>query len=315
MFIREFKNYSSSKRGITVFELKCDECDDIFLTKRAYARFRNTTIHFCNSRCSNASRKLGGKLQKKIEKTTYKRYGVKNSSQATFVKKKKRDASLKKYGTECVLQATVVKNKIKESNIKKYGVEYPTQLHETVEKRRLTCVKKYGVESYTATDEYKKRVKITNLKKYGKESFLQTKDCRAKTGSKEARIKAHETMKRRGSYTKSKTEDIFYAFLCTLFGKSYVLRQAIVNGWSIDFKVKNTLIQFDGVYWHGLDRDIEIIKEFNHKRDKVIYKTYLRDKVQQQWFSNNNISFLRITDLQFNEDIEKVKKFLKDNIK
>ena len=81
------------------------------------------------------------------------------------------------------------------------------------------------------------------------------------------------------------------------------IRQKIVNGWSIDFYIKpiDKYVQFDGVYWHGLDRSLDKIKKLEKPRDKRILDTYLLDRRQDSWFEENKLNLFRITDRQFNK--------------
>ena len=110
-------------------------------------------------------------------------------------------------------------------------------------------------------------------------------------------------MKKNGTYGKSKIEDAFYCTLCKIFTKKDVDRQITLseNNWSIDFYIKSidTYIQFDGVYWHGLNRPIKEIKESKNPRDEKILKTYYRDIEQNRWCNENNIKLIRITDVEY----------------
>jgi len=119
--------------------------------------------------------------------------------------------------------------------------------------------------------------------------------------------KVHETKKKNGSYNKSKAEDRCYEHLCPVFGEHNVVRQKLLNGWSIDFYVVSfdLYIQFDGYYYHGKGRDLEEIAEFKTETDKTIYQTVLRDQEQNLWCTQNNINFMRIEELSFEEFLDK----------
>jgi very-short-patch-repair endonuclease len=113
---------------------------------------------------------------------------------------------------------------------------------------------------------------------------------------KEVQKKCHQTKKANGSYGKSKMEDQVFEILVELFEN--VIRQEPINGWAIDFFLPDLdlYIQFDGNYYHGLDRPIEKIMEFKTVTDKMIYRTRLKDQEQNKWFSENNIKLLRLTE-------------------
>jgi hypothetical protein len=96
----------------------------------------------------------------------------------------------------------------------------------------------------------------------------------------------------------SKAEDKFYEELLTLYPEDDIIRQYWIDEkrWLIDFYVKSidTFIQFDGVYWHGLDRPIEQIRESTSKIDQNIAAAYDRDREQDEWFRENGKRLTRI---------------------
>lgn len=114
----------------------------------------------------------------------------------------------------------------------------------------------------------------------------------------------HETKKKNNSYGKSKIEDAIYNYFSN---KLHVERGKIINGWSIDFYLKDIdcYIQIDGIYYHGLDRTLDEIGKFKTETDKMIYKTILRDNMQNKWFRQNNMNLIRITDLECYNILEK----------
>ena len=268
-----------------------------------------------------------------IQETNIKKYGQKYASMCLAQKEKAAKTCLEKYGTISPTQNNKIKSKQVESYRKSLGVDYPMQSADVRKKSVKTSLAIYGTRHPAQSDVVLNKIKNTVLERYGVECYFQTMENRARCNSKEACAKRHqtmlqenryaiaqakarqtmivtngysrrakkihETMKRNGTYKKSKSEDAFYEFLCYCFRTEHVERQVLINGWTIDFKVDDVYIQFDGVYWHGLDRDINEIKMFKNKRDKTIYETYLRDKKQNVWFEKNKIPLIRITDKQF----------------
>ena len=113
----------------------------------------------------------------------------------------------------------------------------------------------------------------------------------------EAYVKAHKTKKENGTYKTSIHEEKIYYLLSELY--SSVNRQVNIPGtrWAIDFYVADIdrYIQVDGVYWHGLDRPIEVIAEGKTKQDAVIYRKWSTDRKQDEHFGNR---LIRITDKQ-----------------
>ena len=58
-------------------------------------------------------------------------------------------------------------------------------------------------------------------------------------------------------------------------------------------------VQFDGEYWHGLNRSLEEILRFKTPRDKTIHCKYQIDRRQDEWFKSTNRRLIRIIDKQF----------------
>lgn len=87
--------------------------------------------------------------------------------------------------------------------------------------------------------------------------------------------------------------------LSVIFGR--VDRFVWVNGWSIDAYVRSidTYVQYDGIYWHGLDRPIE-----ENTNVKIVRK-YFRDREQVAWFSEHGLKLVRITELEWDEAVDK----------
>jgi very-short-patch-repair endonuclease len=169
------------------------------------------------------------------------------------------------------------------------------------EKAKKHFQEKYGVDNPYQAKECKDKIRQTMLTRYGVEYVGQTQANRKSCESLNAQVKKHNTMKKNKTYKKSFSEDEFYDMLCIKFGTNNVERQVLLNNWRIDFYIQdiNLYVQFDGVYWHGLDRDIEKIKEFKHKRDKKIYETWCRDQKQNEWFKQQNIKLIRILDIEW----------------
>lgn len=114
--------------------------------------------------------------------------------------------------------------------------------------------------------------------------------------------KIHQTLKQNGTYVKSRDEDAFFEYLCQCVEDEAVIeRQVMVNGWRIDFYIKSidTYVQFDGEYWHGLDRPLSVIAEHYSPRDINIEGTFYKDIEQNDWFNQNRKSLVRVTDKEF----------------
>lgn len=234
------------------------------------------------------------------QKTLFDRLGVISPIQNLDVKAQIKETNLKKFGVENVFSSPEIREKIKLTSIAKYGCKVPSMSNVVKETTALNNFKKYGCYSTFQLDDVKQKIKNTCIKKYGVANTAVIPTVVASRNSLAARQKAHETMKKRGNYGKSKIEDLFYEQLCEMFPLN-VTRQVLLNGWMIDFYVKNidTFIQFDGIYWHGLDRPISKIESSSSLRDNAILKKYLFDKRQNEWFKMNNKKLVRVTDFEF----------------
>ena len=141
------------------------------------------------------------------------------------------------------------------TNQAKRGVDYPMSDPSVRVKSITTCNERFGCDNPSQNEDVKRRIQETCLKRFGVRSVFQRPDVRAAVISKEVVAKRHLTMKKNGSYRKSKPEDSAYEILCKQFGTDNVDRNVVVNDrWPIDFYVRTieTYIQVDGVYWHRL---------------------------------------------------------------
>lgn len=169
-----------------------------------------------------------------------------------------------------------------------------------IEQKRQSCVATYGASTAMQTQDVRDKAKRTFKERYGVTNPFQSKEIMGRIDKQAMLRKIHETMKRNGTYARqqSKTEDLCYEVLCELFGNDDVERHVPVSTWDIDLYVRSidAYVQVDGVYWHGLDRPIDVIQEFRSPRDKVIYSTVIRDKEREDWFKTNGKRLVRFTD-------------------
>jgi very-short-patch-repair endonuclease len=209
---------------------------------------------------------------------------------------------------KCVLLAKCkggkIRHEIELTCQEKYEASSPLGSKICQDKSIQTCMEKYGVHYPGAVPALIQKRKETCVKRYGKTSFLATQTCRNILRSDIVIQKRHETLKRNGTYGKSKIEDEFYQKLCLEFNVPNVMRQVSIGNWIVDFYIQNidVYVQFDGVYWHGLDRPIEAIAEHKTKRDEVIHRKWKTDCEQNDWFVINQIKLVRVTDVEFISD-------------
>ena len=316
-----------TKRSRTVAILECDHCGSSKETIYNKTHHSCEKLSFCNRECRNVSLKKGGKAAQKFAVTNIKRYGVACALASQGVQEKVKKTNIERYGCERPFQSKEIQKKIDENVEKKYGVSNISKLQSVKDRVKQTCQEKYSVDSITQSDEFKQKSLVTHLEKYGvknishslehlekkRQTYLKNWGVDHPTKSQDYlarfdfiawRKKIHQTMKQNGSYARSKSEDECFKMLCEKFRIENVQRQEIVNGWSIDFFIKpiKTYIQFDGIYWHGLNKPIEEIRVSQRPRDKNIAVVYDRDREQERWFKENGLKLVRVTDRAFKKD-------------
>jgi len=251
-----------------VFVIKCDGCGTIYelMGLKKYRKF-----NFHSRECYKQSQSKDGTLYEHLKEQNLAIRGVEFCLQSEEVKEKSRQTMLVKYGVESAMQSQEIRDLRNSNIVEKYGC-----IHQKVpaiqEKSAQTCLERYGVEH----------------------PFMLPK-CKEKSNSPEANAKKHQTRKKNGNYGRiSNEENDFHEFLLGL--KDLIIERDIcVNGWSIDFLVNSRVyVQYDGNYYHGLDRPVKQILEFRNDTDRTIYGTMLRDKAQNAWFLERGFSLLRI---------------------
>ena len=253
----------------------CDNCNASFerTSGQNGGHMSNRTNHFCCNDCKFKAAKKGNVLHEKSLKTNLERYGNMNPQKTDIVRQHCTNTFKERYGESVTTAMHIpgVKERRKRTFLEKYGVEDTFQSPVFLEKRRKTWLKKYGTENPLM-----------------RQSVLE---------------KIHEGWVKNPRGWTSKLETSFYEMLCRYFGCHDVFRQKKVVKWPIDFYIESidTYIQFDGVYWHALDVDIDALKESQSPRDRSRYLRYLNDQKQNEWFTEKGLKLVRITDKQFKE--------------
>jgi hypothetical protein len=282
VFIELFETTSIDRLGRTWRQKRgrfiCDQCEILYISnqlKRDLSRQRN----YCSKRCSDESKKPGGLSHAQFRKTNNDRYGVNAPAQNKTIYDKVKATNTERYGAPCVFSSSQIQQQAIETRIQRYGVEYSAQIP--------------GVMG---------KVAKTNLERYGAINPMNGPDIVAKYDKDCIYEKKLSTMKRNGTVGKriSNPERKFHQLLTTQFTNDDIITQKKVpeHQWCIDFYIRsiNTWIQVDGVYWHGLDRPIETIRESNGKQAQAIYHKWCGDQRQNIWFAEHNMKLLRFTD-------------------
>lgn len=333
MYVELLESKSNRSPYKRVMHLLCDECGKEFI--RRFTLNADLGLHWCTQICRSQAMRSGHELDLLIRKKSRDKWGVEYSTQrAVHISKIKRTV-MARYGVTCIFSLDACKqkarraawtvaarNKRTDTILKKYSTLENYKKH-VVKKCRSTCRNRYGTDHnfkidavianraetwnirYGVSNPFQSpvcqdKIRRTQFSKYGS-WYVQTEQFKSSYDRVAARIRSHETMKRNGSYGKSKLEDVFFEFLVNRFGSDDIERQKPVYKWLIDFYIRSIdmHVQFDGVYWHGLDRPIEVIREHRTSRDIVIERKWNTDREQDVWFHENGLKLTRVTDRQF----------------
>lgn len=309
---------------------KCDFCDKLF--ERPYVQDQEKHLHFCSNECHKNAKKRGGIVNQKTIATNNQKYGVDFASMLDEVKKKQRETNLRVYGSTATSQNQLVEDKRRATCEKKYGGPAATSSSKVAAKVRSTLLvrmndvdvrekfsttmqRRYGKTIPAQVPEILHKQHETNLDRYGVKYPFHSDDAKRVCRSLETQRKRHETRKLNGTYAsqRSTQETKFIDWLKLTWT---IDEHVFLHSWSIDAYVRDidTYVQFDGVYWHGLDRSFTLISEQRSKIDTTIIGTIARDLKQNAWFLVNGKRLLRIKDVDFNKidtTINPTLKFLK----
>jgi hypothetical protein len=264
------KNGEQSKQVTVLLRYQCDFCEITYDKKPCNSSHSASGLTYCSRKCRGESIRVGKKGYNLTKKKMLELYGIEN-----------------------LMQLEETRNKIKQTLLKRYGVENPMNCEEFKERRKRTNVERYGhAETFQSPEMCAKR-EITWIKKYNQ------KDPRGQPHLQEvARKNSLERMAQHPYKWSSKIENTFAVTLAAEFGN--IIRQKRVNRWPIDFYIPaiDTYVQLDGVYWHGLDRPIEEIRESKKSRDIARAEKWEQDRRQNEWFLSRYLRLVRVTDLE-----------------
>jgi len=119
----------------------------------------------------------------------------------------------------------------------------------------------------------------------------QLAEARKLAHTPEAQRRSWETKRQHGQHKSSYVEDDAFTRLALHFD---VERHVYIDGYHIDMYIpsKDVYIQFDGEYFHGLDRPYEDLNESQRAK-------YDRDRRADEHFKSISKKLVRITDKQF----------------
>lgn len=272
-----------------VFKLKCDACQEEFESHAQSVRTR--VFHFCNLKCSNDARKPGGVLAAKFAATCMERYGRPTPRAPRKVHEK---LSKELRAEKCRQSLVIGRQRLCE----KYGVDNVAQIASV--RKKLSQREK--------SPEAIAKAKTTLQERYGVTCSFQIPSVRANSHTPEANFKRVQQWLKTACKV-SRAEVKLLAALQAKFGADNVQTQVIMNNrWPIDIYIRHndTYVQVDGVYWHGLDRPLEVIKQLKSRHDKAILGKRKIDARQNEWFAKNSLKLIRVTDRDVLRDVDEV---------
>jgi len=261
-----------------IYDFVCDACCKRY-RKRVKKSRLSLGLSFCSRECYAISRQIGGKSYSQARVTSKKRYGVDHPMQAKVIKDKLRNSFKTRYGVEHNSQLMSWHNSVIATNFSRRGVPWAVQADSVRARARLTMQSRYGVSHFTETGIPSK-----------------------KSAAPSAREKRWESLKQNGMVLESKIERDFGDVLREMHGIMNVDSHVTVNRrWSIDFYIRSIdcYVQFDGMFWHGLDRAIAEIRSSNHAIDFAIARKWRTDRDQEKWFFDSGKTLVRVTDYEF----------------
>ena len=293
----ELKQKRSAKAKETF--LKKYGVDNPMKLSDVYAKVQKTNLERYGHVCSAQS----DIVKEKIKSTNLKKYGVEYSFQAEDVKEKIKATSLERYGVDNPSKSDVIKSRIVESNRRNLGVDYPMQSKDVLDKSRVTSFEKYGTEYPNQSEIVKSKIDASTLEHYGVNRACKLDEFKKKiVDTNRERYGVDYTCliysgKLKGndsSYNRS------FAELLDINNITYE-REFLLQKYSYDFKVGNTLIEIDPTATHNT--------YFSPYGDNRIDVNYHRDKTKLA--KDNGYSVIHIFEW---DDKNKVMQLLKNRV-
>jgi possible homing endonuclease len=293
----ELKQKRSAKAKETF--LKKYGVDNPSKSKGVLAKIQKTNLERYGVECSAQS----DIVKEKIKATNLEKYGVEYSFQAEEVKDKIKATSLERYGVDNPSKSDIIKGRIVESNRKNLGVDYPMQSKGVMDKSRVTSLEKYGTEYPNQSDIVKSKIDASTLEHYGvnrvckldefKQKVIDTNrerygvdyTCLIYSG----KLKGNDSSYNRSFAELLDTNNITYE------------REFLLQKYSYDFKVGNTLIEINPTATHNT--------HFNPYGKNRIDTNYHRDKSKVA--GDSGYSAIHVFDW---DDIDKVIQLLKSRV-
>ena len=190
--------------------------------------------------------------KRKSEETSFRKWGVSHYTKTPEYKKRAQQTNLARLGVLYPMQSKIVQSKAKDTVRTRHGVDNVAQSDAIKEKKKNTIMERYGVPSYSQTEEFNIKITTTNKKRYGVPYGCMTQKCREASGNTISKI--------------------------NLWWKTFLnAKEAefVVNHFSYDLKIGNTLIEINPAYTHNSTKGAF----FNGKQKEPLSQDYHKNKL------------------------------------
>lgn len=293
----ELKKNRSAKAKETF--LKKYGVDNPSKSKEVLVKIQKTNLDRYGVECSAQSEVV----KEKIKATNLKKYGVEYSFQAEEVKDKIKATSLERYGVDNPSKSDIIKTRIVESNRKNLGVDYPMQSKDVMDKSRVTSFEKYGTEYPNQSDIVKSKIDASTLEHYGVNRACKLDEFKQKiVDTNRERYGVDYTCLIYSGKLKGNDSSYNRAFAELLDDNDIKYeREFLLQKYSYDFKVVNTLIEINPTATHNT-----YFSPYGKNRIDV---SYHRDKSKLAKDSGYHV--IHVFDW---DDTDKVVQLLKDRV-
>ena len=110
-------------------------------------------------------------IRKKAKETMIRLYGASNPMKVPELKERQKNTIKERYGVDNPFQSDNIKEKIKQTNLERYGVEYPMQSLEIKKKSVITSREHYKTDHPMQNEIHKKKVQQTLMEKYNTDNI------------------------------------------------------------------------------------------------------------------------------------------------
>lgn len=272
---------------------KCENCGQSV----KYIRY------FFASACCDKCKKI--LANKRLEKTSLKKYGHKRPSQSKQVKEKQKETVIQKYGSVSALNNEKIKQKTKQTLLCKYGVDNIAKSDYWKRNVMITSQEKYGTDYPNQSELVKSKMKQTCIEHYGVDNFFKTKEARTKAISRETLNKSLETKRKNHTFNTSKIEIESFNTLKEKFTDAiYQYKDKERYPFVCDFYIPSmdTFIECNYHWTHGgkpykgTENDLNLIKEWKSTNSQyynnAITTWTIRDVKKRNIAKENNLKFL-----------------------